>query len=167
LPTSENQTKTTAFEPLGDLLADGLEEMLFDHWQEVGLDHDAVPLAPDWEHYRRMEKEGTFRIIALRQAGALIGYSAFFVNRHLHYRHTLHAVNDYFYVAPERRSGWVGVQLFRDCERMMADLGVVKIMYHIKPHVLLGATRTGNVGRILLRLGYRHAEDCYSKILRG
>lgn len=155
-----------AFEWLDDLLADGLEEMLFDHWQEVGLDHDAVPLAPDWVHYRDMEKQGIFRIVAMRDAGLLIGYSAFFVNRHLHYRHTLHAVNDYFWLSPERRRGWAGVRLFRDSERLMQGLGVVKMMYHIKPHVMLGATKSGTAGDILLRLGYRHAEDCYSKILK-
>lgn len=154
-----------AFEPLNDLLADGLEEMLFEHWQEVGLDHDAVPLAPDWEHYRLMEKQGIFRIVAMREAGALIGYSAFLVNRHLHYRHTLHAVNDYFWLAPDRRRGWTGVRLFRECERLMRGMGVVKLMYHIKPHVMLGSTKSGTAGDILLRLGYRHAEDCYSKIL--
>ena len=153
------------FEPLRDLLADGLEDMLFEHWQEVGLDHDAVPLAPDWEHYRDMEKQGIFRIIAMRDFGQLVGYSAFFVNRHLHYRHTLHASNDYFWLRPDKRRGWAGVRLFRDSERLLKAAGVVKIAYHIKPHVLLGARKSGTAGDLLLRLGYRHAEDGYWKII--
>lgn len=153
------------FEPLDDLLADGLEDMLFQHWQEVGLDHDAVPLAPDWPYYRAIEKQGIFRMIAMREFGQLVGYNAFFVNRHLHYRHTLHAVNDYFWLAPERRHGWAGVRLLRDSERLLAAAGVVKVMYHVKPHVLLGARRSGTAGDLLVRLGYRHVEDVYSKLL--
>lgn len=153
------------FEPLDDLLSDGLEEMLFDHWWEVGLDHDAVPLAPDWAHYRDIEKQGIFRMIAMRELGSLVGYSAFFINRHLHYRHTLHGINDYFWLSPAKRRGWSGIRLFLDSEELLKGLGVVKIMYHIKPHLLLGATKSGTVGDILLRLGYRHVEDCYSKIV--
>ena len=155
------------FERLDDLLADGLEDMLFDHWQEVGLDHDAVPLAPDWEHYRDIERQGIFRVIAMRDFGALVGYNAFFVNKHLHYRHTLHAGNDVIWLRPDKRKGMAGVRLLRDSERLLRAAGVVKIIYHIKPHVLLGARKSGNLGDILLRLGYRHIEECYSKILPG
>ncbi len=164
---SASRTKMIAFEPLDDLLADGLEEMLFDHWQEVGLDHDAVPLAPDWAKYRDMEKRGTFRMISMREFGALVGYSAWIVCPSLHYRNTLHALNDYFWLAPEKRRGWAGIRLLRTSERLMKGLGAVKIVYHIKPHVLLGATKSGTVGDILLRLGYRFDEECYSKLLRA
>ena len=154
-----------AFEPLSNLLADGLEEMLYDHWQEVGIDHDAVPLAPDWDHYRELEKQGILRIVTMREFDELIGYNFFFVNRHLHYRHTLHAVNDVIWLKPEKRKGLAGVRLLKDSEKMLRATGVVKIIYHIKPHVLLGVRQTGTVGNLLLHLGYRHAEECYSKIL--
>jgi len=156
-----------AFEPLDDLLADGAEEMLFDHWQEVGLDHDEIPLAPDWNEYRAQEKMGRHRVIAMREFGELIGYNAFFINKSLNYRHTLLATNNVFWMKPEKRKGMAGVRLLRESETLLRTTGVVKIFYHIKLHVLLGARKSGNVGDILLRLGYRHIEECYSKILPG
>lgn len=165
--TSASPTTTIAFERLDDLLADGLEEMLFEHWQEVGLDHDAVPLAPDWDKYHRLEREGMFRVIAVRISGVLVGYSAWLICPSLHYRHTIHALNDYFWLAPECRRGWAGVRFFRDVEALIRGVGAAKIMYHTKPHVLLGAGRHGTVGKILLRLGYRFDEECYSKLLQG
>lgn len=155
------------FEPLNNLLADGLEEMLFDHWQEVALDHDTIPLAPDWEKYREIEKLGLFRVVAMREFDELVGYNAFFVNKPLHYRHTLHAVNDVIWLKPEKRKGMSGVRLIKESEKLLQDMGVAKIIYHIKVHVLLGARQSGNLGNLLIHLGYRHIEECHSKTLLG
>ena len=156
-----------AFEPLDQLLADGLEEMLFDHWQEVGLDHDEVPLAPNWAEYREHERVGRHRVIAMREFGELVGYNAFFVNKSLNYRHTLFATNNVIWVKPEKRKGMAGIRLLRDSEKLLKGIGAVKIFYHIKVHVLLGARQSGTMGDILLRLGYRRIEECYSKLLTG
>jgi hypothetical protein len=153
------------FEPLDDLLADGLEEMLFDHWQEVGLDHDTIPLAPDWDEYRALEKMGRHRTIAMREFGELVGYNAFFTNKSLNYRHTLFATNNVIWLKPEKRKGMAGVRLIKESERLLGLVGAVKIFYHIKVHILLGAKRSGTMGDLLLHLGYRHIEDSYSKVL--
>lgn len=149
------------------MLADGLEELVHDNWREIALDHDRVPLAPDWDEYAELERKGRHKFVAMRDGGVLVGYNAFFLNKALNYRHTLFGVNNVIWLHPDYRHGFSGVRFLRESERLLWDEGVVKLIYHIKVHVLLGARRSGNMGDILLRLGYRHIEECYSKTRPG
>lgn len=155
-----------SWDSLDRLLGEGLEDMLAQHWEEVALDRDLIPLDPDWETMRRMERAGDFRVVSARRNGRLVGYAAFLVSRPLHYRTTLHALNDVIYIAPEERRGLTGVRLICWSESALAKLGVVKVIYHTKLHVLLGAKKQATLSDLLERLGYRHGENMLSKVLR-
>lgn len=142
------------------MLADGLESLVALHWDEVALDKDTIPLGPDWEGYREDERRGVFKGIAARRDGRLIGYNCFWVMTTRHYRKTLHALNDVLYIDPDER-GLAGLLLVMKSERMLGALApTIKIIYHTKLHGELA-----KVGELLEKLGYRHIENVYAKVL--
>ena len=136
------------------------------HWQEVERDQGDVAFAPLWDSWRRYEKDGMLRIAVVRIAGRMVGYNGFMVHRGLLFGHTLIASNVGVYVEPEHR-GWPGLKLIRESERMLAVLDhTVRVSYAIKPYVHIGA-KSGTLGTLLGRLGYRHDEEVFTKLVRG
>ncbi len=153
-----------AWEPLGILLRDGLEDLCHENWEEVETDRDIGPLIVDWKHYLQIERQGVYRTIGARVSGELVGYNAFFLNRHTRAMHTVHAINDLIYLHPDHRKGWNGYRLIRQSERLLKEASAVKVQYAINLHVRRGA-RGGTVGDLLGHLGYRHVRDIYTKVL--
>lgn len=143
-------------EPFTGLIPE-LPELWGRHWDEVALDKEAVPLAPDWAGYTELERVGMLHIMTARADGKLIGYYFAIVRPHLHYRHTLHAFSDIFIILPEYRRGLAGYQLFRETEKMLKALGVRKTYVVTKVHIPLKM--------LMKRLGYRFIERVYSKLL--
>jgi GNAT superfamily N-acetyltransferase len=136
------------------------------HWREVGLDHADVPLDMDESLYERMEADGRLHVLTARRAGALVGYLVAVVQPHLHYRSTLFATFDLYYLAPEERSGWRGVSLFRAAERSLRDRGVQVVHGNTKIHVSPVTGRTLDVGPIFEFLDWCQIERTYRKVLR-
>jgi hypothetical protein len=135
-------TLVFSWEPIDRFISEGIEDLLVLHWEEVANDKDFIPYAPDWERYRHMEKMGQFKALGAWRRGKLIGYNAFFTFTPYHYRRTLQAINDIIYIDPEER-GEAGIRLILNAERDLFRDGVVKIQYHTKLHVLLGAGSRG------------------------
>lgn len=157
---------TFTFETIGDALRDGFEDLAALHWEEVALNKDTIPLVPDWDKYRYLERAGVLKSICARRAGKLIGYDVFFVQPAMHYSTSLWAVNDILYLDPEERRGLAGARLVRQSEKMLRDLGVQKVIYHTKLHVHLGHGKAhGTVGDLLIKLGYKHVENVLAKTL--
>lgn len=145
------------WESVARLRADGIEDLLFAHWRETSIDHDEVPLAPDWPRIEQLERSGVFKAIGLRIDGSLEGYSLFTVAPHLHFRYTLHATNSAVYVRPRSR-GVAAVALLRRSEDLLDALGVRKRIY------LAPVLRGKKLGALIERLGYKHTEDFYCKL---
>lgn len=136
--------------------------LLLEHWEEVALDKDVIPLDPDWDQYRLLEKLGMLSIIAARDdEGTLIGYYVAFIRKHLHYAGSLTAYSDLYFIKPQYRKGRVGLRLFQAHEKAMKAKGVQKIYTMHKLHV------HSTMGRLLGFMGYRHIENIYSKVLEG
>lgn len=153
------------WESLQRLLDEGLAELIFAHWEEVGVDKDVVQFDPDYEHFLRLEKAGSFKIMAMRRLDKLIGYNGFLIHPHPHYRKVLHALNDVIYVDPEER-GRSGVRMIKTAEHDLFEWGVKRIMYHSKEHVKVGS-KDGTLGDLLALLGYAKMESTYTKVRRG
>lgn len=157
---------TFAWETIDQARADGLDDLLALHWEEVALNKDAVPLAIDWPRYRVLEKTGALKALTMRQDGALIGYDVFFVQPTLHYATSTWALNDILYLTPEARKGLAGARMIRTAEQMLRELGVQKVIYHTKLHLNLGRRTDGDtVGRLLAAMGYTHVENVWAKML--
>ncbi len=161
-------TLTLEWGTLDEARAEGFEDMAALHWEEVEIEHERVPLAPNWKAYRDLERQGVLRSALLRRDGALVGYAAWFVQPPLHHSLTLWAVSDLFYVDPAER-GRAGAFLLRRSEQMLRDLGVRVIYYGVKPVKQpgdLGYKRgRDSVGRLLSKLGYAKIEEAWAKFL--
>lgn len=127
------------------------------HWEEVALHQGAVPLDPDEDEYARMDAVGMLSLVIARKDGVLIGYYASIIKPHLHYRTTLHAFTDVYYVLPKYRNGWCGIRLFQHAEKVWRARGVKKAFTATKLHLDMGA--------ILRRLDWEPAENTFCKLL--
>lgn len=148
-------------------LTAGFEDMMAAHWEEVALDKDQVPLAPDWPRYRLFERQGILKALGMRSAaGKLVGYNVFFVQPPMHYAAQRWAVNDILYLDPAERSGTLGARMIREAEERFRPAGVGKIIYHAKLHVHSpGKEKGATVTDLLVRMGYRHDENVLTKLL--
>jgi GNAT superfamily N-acetyltransferase len=131
--------------------------MLPQHWEELALDKDQVPLDPRWDAYRAMYLRGELLLVTLRERGRLIGYSWTFIMPHMHYGSTLTATMDIFWIDPEYRGRMGGKRLFRAVEAELCRRGVKRWMVGSKLHK--------DSSRLFLALGFRPAEVWLSKML--
>lgn len=151
------------WEPLSVLLDDGLEALVREHWEEVGVHKDKMPLACDWERYQEVEDKGILQILAARREGILTGYNSFCVLPHLHYRTTITALNDAIFVPRRHRISGVGVRLVERAEIDLATRyspGWVRIVYHDKANLEY-------LRPLMERRGYGHVESIYDKMVRA
>lgn len=166
-PVANHDVTSFGWEPIEDLLKDGIADMVADHWEEVGVHKRDVPLSVDWDKYLAMERMGIIKVFAARRRGKLVGYSSFVIIPHLHYSTTLHATSDAIYVDQSRRG--LGVRMIIRSEAAIADharwLGYehVRVIYHVKTEV---EADRGTLAKVFERLGYKMFETCHDKIVR-
>ena len=134
---------------------DEIMPLLKNHWQEIAHYKD-IPLDPDYSVYKQMEDMGALRVYTVRKEGKLIGYSAFFIRQHPHYKSSKQAVQDIIYVDPAHRGG-VGRRLIKECDELLKAEGVQVVYQHVKA--------AHNFGPLLERMGYQMQDIIYSKRL--
>lgn len=147
---------TYAVEHLRDMQSE-LETLLPHHWEEIARDKETIKLDPDWPSYHLLERVGQFHAIVCRCEGKMVGYLVSFIRPHLHYRKSLTAITDLYFILPEFRKGRIGIQLFKETEKTWKARGVQK--------AFIGTKVAKDMGRILKRLGWTHIEDLYAKVL--
>lgn len=103
------------------------QELLQEHWREIALNRDQIVLAPDLASYQDMERRGQLLLVTMRVEGKLVGYHASLIRPHLHYRHSLTAFTDVFYVKPEHRLGRNAMHLFEHVEYQLKNRGVERM----------------------------------------
>ena len=130
---------------LFDILPE-MNELTNFHYQEITLYKDKVKLNPDWKAYKKLEDNNQFFLFTARINKELIGYSAFFLKPHIHYKDILVASNDVLFLKKEHRVGRVGLKLIKYSEQKMKELGANKITWHIKS--------SNDFRPILHRMGY-------------
>lgn len=138
-------------------LADELENLkpLFpEHFAELALDQDKVPLDPQYPVYLAREDRGEVLFVAMREAGQIVGYFVGFVAPGLHYRTCLTMTMDIFWVKPEYRGAGAGFQLFRFVEQEAKARGVQRMFVGSKLHK--------DASWLFEKLGYREVERYYS-----
>lgn len=128
-----------------------------DHWEEIATDKDKIPLDPDVLKYQQMQNREDLLCITCRSKGELVGYAFMLIFPHLHYKTTLVAMNDLLYLKPQYRKGFAGIRLIKFAEKCCKDIGVQKIVWHIKTD--------HNFGPIMERLGYNLFEVNYGKYI--
>lgn len=138
-------------------IAHELPPLFLEHWRELALNRDAIPLDPDWDKFYRLDIEGILRVLTVRVEGALVGYLFLLVGPHLHYRSTLWGHVDMYWMDPSVRAGWTGVKLFK---RLIADartMGAANLTLSTKHHFM-----DNRVTRLLGRLGFTPIETVHA-----
>lgn len=145
--------RKVTFQELLDL---GIDAITVDHYQ--ALSDQVFPLEPDYARYLALDAAGVLANLAAidSDSGELIGYGIHLIHYHLHYRTSLHSIEDVYYLKPEYRKGMTGVRFLKAQESMLVDLGVQKIIF--------GTKCRADIGVLLNRLGYTHFEQLYSKV---
>lgn len=137
------------------------EPLWKEHWLEVANDQDTIQLDVDIDRYATLDAQGKLHIVTARDAdGQLQGYYLAIADYHLHYKTTLHAYLDVFWLAPAHRRGLAGYKLFQVVQQTLKARGVVKHIQGHKVHV------HGTLGTLFERLGYRKIEHVYSTLLQ-
>ena len=134
-----------------------LPVIFYEHWKEIALDKKVIPLDPDWNRYATMDSQGYLHMMTVRDDGILIGYYLAIVMSHLHYKSSMTAWSDIFYLHPDYRFGWTGYKLFVHTESMLKKLGVQKSYVMTKAHL--------PINMLMKRLKYRLIERTFTKLL--
>lgn len=134
-----------------------LQKLLPEHYKELALNQDKVPLDPQYEVYMEREKQGGLLFVTLREAGELVGYFIGFIAPGLHYRTCLTCTMDIFYVRQDKRRGSAGVRLFRFVERELRRRGVQRWFMGSKVHA--------DASALFKRIGASPVETYFSKWL--
>lgn len=92
------------------------------HWDEICARKDAMRIDPDLERYRAAELSGRLVVVTARDAGTLVGYVVYFVDRHLHYRGLIMACQDLTYLHPAYRKGKTAMRMIDAAERAALDV---------------------------------------------
>jgi L-amino acid N-acyltransferase YncA len=155
---------TFFWEPLDRLLNDDLKLLLQRDYDEIEVDKHALPHDPDWDFYREQNRAGTYRIVAARRNGRLIGYNSFFLGHHSRHRGVIFAQNDVLYLEPEQRRGIIGARFLNESARLLKEAGAVRIRYDSMSNVKLGANG-GTLGDLFSKLGYTREAEVFVKTL--
>lgn len=129
------------------------------HWQEVALTQAEIPLDMDVERYAALDAAGILHIVTGRDQGRLIAYHTSLIMGHLHYKSSLHAFVDLYWVHPLWRRGTIALRLFGAAHRSLKARGVVKVQSGTKLHSGL------DMSRLFTYMGYAHVEKTFTKLL--
>jgi GNAT superfamily N-acetyltransferase len=148
--TFQTETVDQIWPDMGPLIAE--------HWRALARNQDLVPLDVDIDMYRAIERAGRLMVAAVRNDGALCGYAVYMVTFHPHYRTTLFANADLFWVTPDRRGAGVGMRMFRFVEEQLRGMGVKVMNTYYK-------TAHPEAERLLEALGHEKIEAVFQKVL--
>jgi hypothetical protein len=136
-----------------------ISKLLAQHYEELTLDRDVMVLAPDWDQYQRLLDQKELAVLAAYFGGQLVGYSVFFIYNNIHYKNNIMAKNDVLFLSRPYRRGRMGINLIKRSEQHLRELGVSKILWHVKCH--------SDFRPILHRLGYVDEDIMVGKALRN
>lgn len=133
-----------------------LRVLLPEHYKELAMDQDRVPLSPSYNTYIGQERDGHLIFMTLRENGIMMGYFIGFIDLGLHYNTCLSCKMDIFYVHPSiRGTGLPGLKLFRALEKELKRRGVQRWY--------VGSKIKAPADALFKRLGFEPIEIYHSK----
>lgn len=129
-----------------------------EHWRELAVDQQTIPLSLDVDRYTAFEKSGVLFVFTARNGFDLAGYYIAFLGPHPHYKDSgVMAITDVYYVKPEFRRG-TGALLFMQAEKALKGIGVTKAYLSCKIHQ--------NHSALFEALGWKATDLMFTKVLR-
>ena len=159
---AESPRLRITFEPFY-VIARELPPLFRRHWREMGLHKELIPLDPNWDLMMQQSLNGILHVLTVRDEERLVGYIFNVVGPHNHFKTTLHAYLDMFWLDPAYRRGLTGLKMFRENEKHLRKLGVVRIL---AGETLHWHSKRNRQLRVLFRyLGFKAHEIMFSKLL--
>ena len=160
-PAASRRCVLTFQEEAWDQAWPEITRLLPAHWREIALDQEQIALDMDVAAYEGLARQGILQVMSARTAtGELVGYFLAFIRTHVHYRTSLTAFEDMYYLAPAYRRGWAGVRFFQALEASWRARGVQRAVISYKLHF-----HEGRMGRLLTWLGWKPTEAVWTKLL--
>lgn len=126
-------------------------ELIQGHHNETGTLDDGE-FAPDIARYLEMDRAGFMRVFTARSGGKLVGYCILYVMPHLHYRHTLWAHQDSWFLCRNYRGrGSLLFLKFMDQKLAEEEVSVVLRGCHVR----------NDYSRLLKHIGYEKNSVVY------
>ncbi len=140
----------------------GLQSLLEEHYKELALFQEAIPLAINWPHYYALAAARQLLFVTARgRDGALLGYYIVTTQQCPHYFTSSRATQDIMRVLPEARGQGVGLRLMLHVEQELRAAGV-KVWYHGRKAVTPTAPA---MDKLVAQLGFRPADLYFAKLL--
>lgn len=150
------------FEPFY-VIARELPPLFRKHWRELAVHRDVIPLDPNWDMYMQNAVQGFLHVLTVRADDVLVGYIFNLVGPHLHYKTTVHAMVDMYWLDPKYRRGMFPLKMFRENEKHLKKIGAVRIYIGEKLH--FKNARGRHTRTLFRRLGYKAVDVHYTKLL--
>jgi hypothetical protein len=131
------------------------QQLWREHYDEIAVQKDEMPMKPDIYLYKDMEAKGVLHILTVREDGKMIGYHISMVRIHPHYASVLCAFVDAYFLTASKRRGMVGVKMIKQAEISWRNRGVKKAFTATK--------KAKNVSGIYDYLGWDNTEIVYTK----
>lgn len=112
--------------------------LLIQHYLEL-TPFDDIELSPDLDTYIQLSKMGIFVVYTARDGDKLVGYNAFFVKPHIHYRKEILAQNDVIFLGKEYRNFRSASRFIDYSADKLRERGASIESYHIKDQLNWGA----------------------------
>jgi L-amino acid N-acyltransferase YncA len=125
------------------------------HWLEIAVNREKIHLDVDCATYRQMDDLGMLHVVTAREGGELAGYYVSIIRPHPHYRSTMFAFQDAFFVVPEHRRGTMGIDFVRFMEQAVKAAGAKNVVASTKTHF--------DLSPLFLRLGFKEVETQFQK----
>ena len=108
--------------------------LLPQHWEELALQKDKVPLSPQFDIYFERERNNHLIFVTARDEGEIVGYFIGFIAQGLHYSTCKTCHLDIFYIRKDYRKGRMGIRLFKFVEEELKKRGVQRWFVSSKLH---------------------------------
>lgn len=135
----------------------GMEWLYPIHWEEVAMNKSTIPLDMWFEQYDKLAAEASLHIVTARDDDKIVGYYWAKIQPHLHYKESLTAFTDMFFLHPKYRKGMNGLKLIKFFEVSVRARGVQRIIASTKAKLDLSV--------LFERLGFERAEFVYTKVI--
>ena len=140
-----------------NVIAHELPPLFLEHWKELALNKDVVPLDPDFDKFYALDVQNILRVLTVRDGERLAGYAFLLLGPHLHYKSTIWGHVDMYWLDPALRCGWTGVKLMQTLIRDAKTMGAVNLTLATKTHFM-----DNRVTKLLQRLGFKPIETIHA-----
>lgn len=136
---------------------DELLPLIKSHFNEISYhSYSGFELNPNKQMYIDCEKHGNLKLFIVKSGGNIIGYSAYFLNRHPHVN-ILQAYQDAIYLSPDYRKFGIGTALIQFADNLFKQLGVSVVFNAISDRL--------DFSKSLMPLGYKLVDKLYARRL--